>query len=544
MRVGRIQRRLALAIVLTALIPLVAAIGMGEWMVRQTSARFYTPEVGTRLDDALDVYQDLARSVKARMRVGAASAAEDSRLRRAVFRGDKPAIDRALKRLFPKHPDLVSLSVEDPNGDVLGSVDRGKPFDPEQELDLEVRVPLVEDEAGVEEAPELVAVFATEAKRFQERDQLSTFLDVYRTVERRREGDDSGRLYAFTALLGITILMAIGVGTLLARSVSARIGNLAEATQKVGAGDLETRVPETGQDEITDLAIAFNRMVGEVEASRARIEYLQRIGAWQEMARRLAHEIKNPLTPIQLAVQEVHRRYPGDDEAYRHMLDATLEIVEDEVGTLRRLVTEFSNFARLPQAELKPADLGELLRELDARSSLPGAAGGLAEDDEAIPSGSRLGLPEGSEVQLEITAPEHPLPVLLDRDMFKRVLVNLVRNAAQAAADTQRGQAPRVRVSVQREASQLIMDVDDNGPGIPEERRRVVFDPYVTTKSDGTGLGLAIVKKIVVEHGGAITVQSSPLGGARLRVRLPVLGSAAGAIDAADWEALPPSSKT
>ncbi|MCB9587044.1 MAG: HAMP domain-containing protein [Polyangiaceae bacterium] len=521
MAVGRIQRRLALAIVLTALIPLVTAIAMGEWMVRQTSARFYTPEVGTRLDDALDVYQDLARAVKARMRGGAANMAEDTRLRRAVFRKDKAAVDRALKRLFPKQPDLVTLSVEDADGESLGEITRGKAFDPATEFDLEVRVPLVDPDAPVENPPELVAVFATEAKRFQERDQLSTFLDAYRTVERRREGDDSGRLYAFSALLGITILMAIGVGTTLARSVSARIGELAEATQKVGEGDLDIRVPEKGQDEITDLAAAFNRMVMEVETSRARIEYLQRIGAWQEMARRLAHEIKNPLTPIQLAVQEIHRRYPGADANYKRMLDTTLEIVEDEVGTLRRLVSEFSNFARLPRAELKEADLGDVLRELQGRSSV------VEEEDEVIPSGAAFGLPEDSSVDLEIKLPEDELPVLLDRDMFKRVLVNLVRNAAQASAEQASGARPRVKVSIERQGEQVVLDVDDNGPGIPEDQRKVVFDPYVTTKSDGTGLGLAIVKKIVVEHGGLVTALESPLGGARLRVRLPVLGSAA-----------------
>ena len=137
---------------------------------------------------------------------------------------------------------------------------------------------------------------------------MSQFVDTYKQVERRRESDEQSYVYAFAALLGITIVAAVGVGTLLARGVSSRLGELADATKRVGAGDLSIRVPEDGAAEIADLAGAFNRMLGEVEASRARIEYLQRIGAWQEMARRLAHEIKNPLTPIQLAVQEVHRR--------------------------------------------------------------------------------------------------------------------------------------------------------------------------------------------------------------------------------------------
>ena len=108
--------------------------------------------------------------------------------------------------------------------------------------------------------------------------------------------------------------------------------------------DLSVRVPITGSDELTDLAVTFNRMLEEMSGSRARIEYLQRISAWQEMAQRLAHEIKNPLTPIQLAVQECHRKYDGNDPKYRALLDTTLEVVEEEVGVLRRLVGDFSNF--------------------------------------------------------------------------------------------------------------------------------------------------------------------------------------------------------
>ncbi len=115
-----------------------------------------------------------------------------------------------------------------------------------------------------------------------------------------------------------------------------------------------------------------------MQQSRARIEYLQRIGAWQEMAQRLAHEIKNPLTPIQLAVQECHRKYGGDDPRFRALLDTTLEIVEEEVGTLRRLVGNFSSFARLPHAELREASLRDFLRECAEQLGHLGAE--LAED--------------------------------------------------------------------------------------------------------------------------------------------------------------------
>jgi nitrogen fixation/metabolism regulation signal transduction histidine kinase len=268
-------------------------------------------------------------------------------------------------------------------------------------------------------------------------------------------------------------------------------------------------VPESSDDELGELARAFNRMLAEVEASRARIEYLQRISAWQEMARRLAHEIKNPLTPIQLAVQDIHRRYDGQNQDYRALLDTTLEVVEDEVATLRRLVSEFSDFARLPRAELERADLVEFLKELSERPLLP-------EDERQRNREAASTDGESSVITFEI--PPTAAPVELDRQMLRRVVINLVRNAAQAL-----GGKGRIVVRLGRDGDFWNLDVEDDGPGVPEDLREAIFDPYVTTKTDGTGLGLSIVKKIVIEHHGSISAAKGSLGGARLRIRLPAL---------------------
>jgi nitrogen fixation/metabolism regulation signal transduction histidine kinase len=292
-----------------------------------------------------------------------------------------------------------------------------------------------------------------------------------------------------------------------ARGPARRVVELEVATRRVALGDLSVRVPEVGDDELGKLARAFNRMLSEVEMSRSRIEYLQRISAWQEMARRLAHEIKNPLTPIQLAVQDIHRRYDGESKEYQKLLDTTLEVVEDEVGTLRRLVSEFSDFARLPRAELEQADLAEFLQELSERPLL-------AEDErlrDAAPDGA-----DAPSIGFEIE--KAPAPVQIDRQMLRRVLINLVRNAAQAM----KGKG-RIVVRLHRDGDAFHLDVDDDGPGVPSGMREQIFDPYVTTKTDGAGLGLSIVKKIVIEHHGSILATESPLGGARLRVRLPAL---------------------
>jgi nitrogen fixation/metabolism regulation signal transduction histidine kinase len=267
-------------------------------------------------------------------------------------------------------------------------------------------------------------------------------------------------------------------------------------------------------------------MLEEMGASRARIEYLQRIGAWQEMAQRLAHEIKNPLTPIQLAVQECHRKYEGGDPKFRGLLDTTLEIVEEEVGTLRRLVGDFSNFARLPHAELASSDLRDFVHECKEQLShlrdvsLAADADGVSEPD-TEPSE----VTSASTVDVDWRVPDVPIPASIDRQMLRRVLVNLVRNSVQAirdAAQSKSGLLGHVAISAQRSGVGATLFVEDDGPGIPPAARGRIFDPYFTTKNDGTGLGLAIVKKIVIEHGGTIDVdRSEQLGGARFTIRLP-----------------------
>ncbi len=544
---GRIQARLALAIVLTALIPVLVAVWLGDKYVRETGARYFVPEIGQHLDRSLGLYQELARTVKARMREEGAAIALSPSLRRAVAARDAAAASAELQAQLQQHPSLVSLRVVMPGdqaedsatppptaepdrehqpeppraatGKAFAGVDRGRPLDPARENQLEVRRPLAEVPEG-EDAPELELVFAADKARFDELAEMGQFIDTYKVLDRRSKEDIRGYVLAFTALLGITILGAVAVGSLLARSVAVRLAELASATQRVGAGNLAIRVSEAGNDEISALARAFNRMLGEVEGSRARIEYLQRISAWQEMARRLAHEIKNPLTPIQLGVQEIHRRYQGSDEQFRGLLDTTLEIVEDEVGTLRRLVSEFSDFARLPQARLERADLREFIAEQrrQIEHSEPDESAGAEQLSVAGLSGARPAF--------EWLLPATPAPVVIDRQMLRRVLLNLVQNAADALGDA-KIEEPKIKVSLSRQGDYFAIDVDDNGPGIPSELRDVIFDPYVTTKHTGTGLGLAIVKKIVMEHGGNIRATAAELGGARLHLTLPVFGSAA-----------------
>ena len=248
-------------------------------------------------------------------------------------------------------------------------------------------------------------------------------------------------------------------------------------------------------------------MVSDLRESRDRIAYLSRVSAWQGIARRLAHEIKNPLTPIQLAIQEVAEKYDGHDEPYAKILATAREVIEEEVATLRRLTAEFSAFARLPQVEPSPTDLGEFLDECQA-----------AFEAEAAEHG----------VRLVWRKPPAPLLLSLDRQMMRRAMDNLVRNAVEALAAVG-GESKTVEIEggPSREPGRAWIVVRDNGPGIAPDAHEHIFEPYFTTKATGTGLGLAIVKKIVLEHHGEIEVESGAAGTV-FRLALPLAGTETG----------------
>ena len=300
------------------------------------------------------------------------------------------------------------------------------------------------------------------------------------------------RQYILVVLLLLALVPLLG--WVFARGVTRKVARLSQAASRVGAGDLSVRVRLSGKDELSELGRAFDGMVDELAQARSRLEYLQKVSAWQEVARRLAHEIKNPLTPIQLAVQELASKYKGDDAHFQRLLDTANEILREEITSIRRLVDNFSAFAKLPKVEPIPVDLVELLTDF-----------------------VRL-QPEWQGL-VTVTSPSHAVRALCDKILFRRVLTNLVENAMQATQAV--GRSPRVELRSETRPGRAVVFVDDNGPGIPVDQRDRIFDPYVTYRPGGTGLGLSIVRKIVIDHGGDIRVGDSPMGGARFEIELP-----------------------
>ncbi len=292
-------------------------------------------------------------------------------------------------------------------------------------------------------------------------------------------------LAAAAALLG---------GRLLARRITRPVEALREAALRVAAGDLSARVGVRASGELGDLVRAFNGMTGDLARSRERAASAERVAAWREVARRLAHEVKNPLTPIAMSVETLRQaqeqRRPDFDEIFREGTAA----IQEEVRRLKRIVDEFTRFARLPPPEPVRVPAGELVAALLGLYPAP---------------------PPG--VRFEPAVDEGLPAVEVDRDQMLQVLLNLVSNATEAMP-----RGGTLRLSARRQGAEVALSVSDTGPGISPHDLPRVFEPYFTTKAGGTGLGLAIAERIVSEHGGRLEATSRPGQGATFTVRLPV----------------------
>jgi signal transduction histidine kinase len=303
-------------------------------------------------------------------------------------------------------------------------------------------------------------------------------------------------------LLVFALAVALAAGAWLSRRITEPIVELSEAASAIGAGDLEIQVPSGGRDEVGVLVAAFNEMVGEIKDSRERLARAERVAAWREAARRIAHEIKNPLFPMQMAMETLRKAFRSNHKDLDHIVDESTKVVLEEIRSLSRMVSEFSEFARLPKPKLEAVDA---LALLEHASGLFGA----------IPEQIVIQLPR-DRIRAQALPPAHA-----DRDQIARALTNLVKNAVEAIGD-RRGRIDLDAKEARRSGrAGLTLEVRDDGPGMSDEVREKLFAPYFTTKKDGTGLGLSIVERIVAEHEGAIDVDSAPGRGTTFRLWLP-----------------------
>ncbi|KPQ14952.1 MAG: two-component system, NtrC family, nitrogen regulation sensor histidine kinase NtrY [Rhodobacteraceae bacterium HLUCCA09] len=394
--------------------------------------------------------------------------------------------------------------------------------------DLSVRV---KEERGDDEIAMLGRVFNQMTRQLKA--QRDTLLDANAQIEQRRRLFDSVLSSVTAGVIGLdaegrvdfmnrSALRMLDIGEsddqhealaeavpefagLLARLRSGEGGTMQEEIRLNRRGKLENllvrmaeRRSEDGQ--LEGYVVAFDDVTDLVAA--------QRMAAWGDVARRIAHEIKNPLTPIQLSAERVTRKFGRKLEAAdAEALEELTGVIVRQTGDLRRIVDEFSKFARMPEPERKLTDLTELVRQAVTlqRQQL------------------------GKSVSADL--PEMSVSVEVDETMIGQALTNLIKNAGEAIESLRErgepeGYRPEIRVALALTETQAVVTIADNGIGLPEDRARL-FEPYVTTREKGTGLGLPIVRKIVEEHGGSLELTDAPLfegnahRGACAEIRLP-----------------------
>jgi nitrogen fixation/metabolism regulation signal transduction histidine kinase len=326
--------------------------------------------------------------------------------------------------------------------------------------------------------------------------RLTQALEFFVQLE-RFQGDFVQAIGLFYAFFSVPlVLLAMLVSFLLSDEILRPIVSLEEATRRVAEGDFSTRILTRRADELALLVTSFNRMVGELERTREKIIQTEKIAAWQEIAQRLAHEVKNPLTPIRLSAERALRKFQSQSTDFPEVLEASVRSIVGEVDNLSALLSEFRAFSRLPAPNVDQIDISRLLRDVfDSYVS----------DTVAEPV-----FDVQTELQLEG-----------DAGQIRQVVSNLIKNGVEAAG-------PRGRVAlsadyvIKERGAYCRIQVEDSGPGIPEEMHKRIFDPYMTTKTGGTGLGLAIVQRIVFDHGGQIWFETQQQVGTTFFVDLPV----------------------
>lgn len=299
----------------------------------------------------------------------------------------------------------------------------------------------------------------------------------------------------FTSVL--VFLIALWISSLIAREITEPIRKLVEGTREVASGNLDYKANIQTSDEVGMLADSFDQMTVRLRKNEEELKRAEKIAAWQEIAQKLAHEIKNPLTPIQLSTERLKRRYHSKPESYEEILDECTHTIINEVTKIHNLLDEFSRLAKLPGAKPVSEDINAIV---DKSLRLYGE------------------LPENIQIKTEY-AQDLPM-AYVDPDQMERAFFNIIKNAIEAMSDNGGKLTAITRLSYND--GYIEVEFANTGPCVSDESMKKLFTPHFSTKKGGMGLGLAIVKKIITDHGGDVTVRSEEGEGVSFTFLIPI----------------------
>jgi len=297
---------------------------------------------------------------------------------------------------------------------------------------------------------------------------------------------------------GVGIVLAILLSSWAAARVTRPVEQLAHAAREVAGGNWNARVEVPGRDELAQLAESFNRMTAELLGQKERLVQAERVAAWRELARRLAHELKNPLFPLQLTVENLVRAREHSPEQFEEVFRESSRTLLAEISNLKQIVSRFSEFSKMPPPQWQAVRLNEVIRGVvqlfQAQMEAPGRA----------------------RIACSLQLDESVGPIAADAELLHRAISNLVLNAIEAMPE-----GGRLTLRTLAEDGKILIEVADTGAGMPAEECERVFTPYYTSRKNGTGLGLAIVQSVVSDHGGRVGVQSTVGAGTTFVIELP-----------------------
>jgi signal transduction histidine kinase len=293
------------------------------------------------------------------------------------------------------------------------------------------------------------------------------------------------------------IVLAILLSSWAAARVTRPVEQLAKAAQEVTSGNWNARVEVSGHDELAQLADSFNHMTAELLGQKERLVQAERVAAWRELARRLAHELKNPLFPLQLTVENLIRARQQSPELFEEVFRESSKTLLAEISNLKNIIGKFSEFSRMPQPQLRPVQVNEVIR-------------GVAQLFQA-----QLEASEHAKISCELQLDPFLEPASADPELLHRAISNLVLNAMDAMP-----LGGKLTLSTRGRDGKVLIEVKDTGSGMTPEECERIFTPYYTSKQYGTGLGLAIVQSVVSDHGGSIRVESAPGAGTTFVIEL------------------------